>query len=203
MPSPSFLSVRWPFWAYGAVASPGSDRMSDRLSFSSTKYGPSVSAGRTMQDGRLAAAAAEADAAVEADAADDAEAAEPADADGEGEAASEPVPGAQAARSEAVPAAPNSISTSRRVRIRPTGRSSWSISMLEGLHLGTARHRPILGAGRHARQVVQRPAASAVVDGGPDGGHPLVDRGGRVDARTAKATSAADQDVAELAGGDE
>src|SRR6266850_265637 len=34
----------------------GSERMSERFSFSSTKYGPSVSAGRTMQDGVATAA---------------------------------------------------------------------------------------------------------------------------------------------------
>src|SRR6266851_3894449 len=83
----------------------GSLRMSERFSFSSTKYGPSVRAGRTTHDGRTIAAAAlvaatAVGAVVEGD---------------------ETVAGAQAARN-AEP--PSSARTSRRLRIRPTGRSS-------------------------------------------------------------------------------
>src|SRR3990172_2921002 len=99
--------------------SEGSGRMSDRLSCSSTKYGPSVISGRTTQDGDVTAVAT-ADAGVGR-------------LDGDrvgtldGACVGSPVgcpvpdcPGAQAA-STAAPAAPMSASASLRLRTRPTG----------------------------------------------------------------------------------
>src|SRR5436190_2698392 len=89
--------------------------MSERWSISSTKYGPSVRAGRTTHDG-IAAEPDETAAAVAAD---------PAEADG---LALPPTsdPGEHAARTPAPAAAPNRARTSRRVRTRPMGRSSSS-----------------------------------------------------------------------------
>src|SRR5439155_20361721 len=92
----------------------GSVRMSVRLSFSSTKYGPSVSAGRTMHDGAATVPLTDAPAAAALVAA---ALAAPLD-----EAAFSAA-GAHAS----APAAPRSARTSRRVRTRPTGASSASL----------------------------------------------------------------------------
>src|SRR5213083_2485267 len=48
------LKISWSGMPSFTEPSVGSDRMSERLSFSSTKYGPSVSAGRTIQAGAVA-----------------------------------------------------------------------------------------------------------------------------------------------------
>ena len=92
----------------------GSLRISDRESFSSTKYGPSVSAGTTMQFGvaTIAEAAAVLAAVLDAVAL-------------VGEGVPRTAAGAHAAKS-AAPEPPSSARISRRVRIRPTGASSVS-----------------------------------------------------------------------------
>src|SRR5262245_17220453 len=106
--------------------------MSERLIFSSTKYGPSVSSGRTTQAGTAAvsvvgdAAAAVAATAVAPSALTGVpvgEFAAPVVVVGVGVLDS---PGRHPA-SIATPAAPKIASTSLRVRIRPTWRSSLSI----------------------------------------------------------------------------
>jgi hypothetical protein len=103
------------------VPLPGSERMSLRWSFSSTKYGPSVSAGLTMHEGTPATP--DADAAVVADALPAAAVAADVPT-----VLEEPDPlGAQAARNAAAPVAPKRARASRLVRIRPTRTSSLSI----------------------------------------------------------------------------
>jgi hypothetical protein len=97
----------------------GSDRMSLRFSFSSTKYGPSVTAGRTMHDGSVVVAA-DAAAAVVAEVLVGCD-----DVVGVGDASA---PGAHAAR-RAAPDPPRRARTSLRLRMRPIGRSSSSISV--------------------------------------------------------------------------
>jgi hypothetical protein len=96
----------------------GSERMSLRFSFSSTKYGPSVTAGRTMHDGSVVAADDAAAAVVAA------ALVACADVDGDGDASA---PGAHAA-SSAAPDPPSRARTSLRLRMRPIGRSSSSMS---------------------------------------------------------------------------
>ena len=100
----------------------GSERMSERSSFSSMKYGPSVSAGRTMHDGSAVATADAVAAAVVAAALVCC-----AVAVGDGDASAPP--GAHAARSATLDP-PNSASTSLRLRMRPTCASSLSIDRL-------------------------------------------------------------------------
>src|SRR5581483_1380787 len=130
------------------VPSDGSERMSERLSFSSTKYGPSVSSGRTMQEGKATLVAAVVGAVFALAAATvatcccavamavglfAATTAVCASAFGTAAVAAlvgctvDTSPGAQAASAAALIAAlaaPNSASASRRLKTRPMGRSS-------------------------------------------------------------------------------
>src|SRR5206468_3089667 len=92
----------------------GSERMSERFSFSSTKYGPSVSAGRTMHDGVATAAPV-----VDTTLAPGTAVPTTAVALAVGVAALS-APGPHAAAS---PDAPSRARTSRRDRMRPIGAS--------------------------------------------------------------------------------
>src|SRR3990170_1129285 len=104
--------------------SDGSERMSDRMSISSTKYGPSVSSGRTTHAGvRMTVVNPASEVAVEPPASTPVALGPSATA-----VAATSSLGAHAT-SSAAPAVPNSARTSLRLRTLPTGRSSLSISL--------------------------------------------------------------------------